>query len=176
MLRLSSFRADSFQKPVIYSFNVQVTATWQSGQSGAPASSPASMAGASRQRGISPDPGSLSFSLPRTRRAALDKRCKHGLAQVVWPELCFLPLKSLFWFCCKVKTNEYWYCRREVLWLPVENKPLARQHTHCVVSALGWNKCHRYVHKLPCMIMNEKSHLGFSSSASVAQREGGNPS
>lgn len=145
-------------------FNVQVTATWRSGRSGAPASSPASMAGASRQWGGSPDPGPLSFSLPRTRRAAPGKRCKHGLAQVVWPERCFLPFKSLFWFCCKVKADWYWYCRREVLWLPVENQPLARQRTHRMVSALRWNKCHRYVHKLPRMIMNEKVAILPSSS------------
>lgn len=146
---------------VIYSFNVQVTATWRSGQSGAPASSPASMAGASRQWGASLDPGRISSSLLRTRRAALGKRWKHDLAQVVWPQHCFLPLKSLFWLCCKVKTNWYWYCRREVLWLPVENQPLARQRTHSVVSALRWNKCHRYIHKLPCTIMNEKSPFTF---------------
>lgn len=119
------------------------------------------MAGASRQRVASLAPGHLSFSHRRTRRAALDKRWKRDLAQVAWPQRWFLPFKSLFWICCKVKTNWCWYCRREVLWLPVENQPLARQRTHSVVSALRWNKCHRYIQKLPCAIMNEKSPSGF---------------
>ena len=162
MLRLSlSFKADSFWQPVIYSVNMQATATWQSGQSGAPASSPASTAGASRQQGASLDPGHSSFSLLRTRRAAPDKRWKRGLAQVAWPQHCCLQFKRLFWFCGKVKTNWCWYCRRDVLWLPVENQPLARQRTHGVVSALRWNKCHRYTHKLPCKGMSEKSPFRF---------------
>lgn len=69
--------------------------------------------------------------------------------------------KSLFWVCCKVKTKWYWYCRREMLRLPVENQPLARQRTHSVVSALRWNQCHRYLQKLPCTPMNEKPPSRF---------------
>ena len=48
-----------------------------------------------------------------------------------------------------------------MLRLPVEDQPLARQRTHSVVSALRRNKCHRYIHKLPCTIMNEKSPSRF---------------
>lgn len=35
--------------------------------------------------------------------------------------------------------------RREVLWLPVADQPLAGQRARGVVPALGWNQCHRRV-------------------------------
>lgn len=144
---------------------MQVTATWPSGQSGAPASSHALMAGALKQRDGRLAPGRSSVSLLRTQTAALDKWWKHGLAQVALPG--FVLHKSLLRFYWKVKADWYWCCRREVLRIPVENQPLARQCAHSVVSALRWNKCHRYVQKQTWL----KSLLpGISSSAPHVRR------
>jgi len=63
------------------------------------------MAGALKQQDGRRAPGRSSVSLLRTWRAAPDKWWKHGLAQVALPG--FVPLKSLFWFYCKVKAD--WY-------------------------------------------------------------------
>lgn len=157
MLRLAlslPFKANSFWKAVISCFNVQGTATWQSGQSGAPVSSPASVAGALRQAGASLGPEPSLSSLQRTGRAARGRRWRPGPAQVARPQHCCLPSRNLLWVCCKVQSNWCWCCRREVLRLPVANQPLARQRAHGVVSALGRSECHGYVPKWPGTLGN----------------------